>query len=86
MELFGEIVIEVIMIAAVVTAIACLAHLLRLSVKERRYLRRLRREQTPPMSAVVRRATRMRSRRNGHASQAAFIKYEQRAVLREKHS
>jgi hypothetical protein len=46
MLLFGEIVVEIAMIAAVIVAVACLAHLLQLSIREQLYLRRQRSERT----------------------------------------
>jgi hypothetical protein len=44
MLLFGEIVVEIAMIAAVIVAVACLAHLLQLSIREQLYLRQRRSE------------------------------------------
>lgn len=43
MLVFGEIVIEIAMIVAVVGGFFCLAYLLRLTILERLYIRRLRR-------------------------------------------
>jgi hypothetical protein len=46
MLLLGEIGIEIVMIAAVIVAVGCLAHLLQLSIREQVYLRRLRGRQS----------------------------------------
>jgi Tfp pilus assembly protein PilV len=53
MFLVEEILIEVAMIAAVIVAIACLAYLLQVSVRERVYLRRRERERWQARSAMI---------------------------------
>jgi hypothetical protein len=53
MLLFAEIVIEVLMIAAVVVAVGALVHLLQLSVREQVYLRSLRRDRETAETALV---------------------------------
>jgi hypothetical protein len=54
MLLFEEIVIEMVMIAAVVGSILCLAYLLQVTVRERAYLRRVERERREARAALVR--------------------------------
>lgn len=53
MELLEEILIEVAMIVAVVVAVACLAHLLQLTIREQLYLWRTRREGTDDSNGYV---------------------------------
>jgi hypothetical protein len=53
MFLVEEIIIEVAMIAAVIIAVACLAYLLQVSVRERVYLRRHERERRRARSAMI---------------------------------
>jgi hypothetical protein len=53
MLLLEEMLIEILMIAAVVVAVGALVHLLQLSVREQVYLRRLRRDREASESTLV---------------------------------
>ena len=53
MMLAEEILVEILMIAAVVLSVTCLAHLLQLSVREQIYLRRLRHDRDGASSTLV---------------------------------
>ena len=53
MFLVEEIIVEVAMIAAVIVAVACLAYLLQVSVRERVYLRRREPERRQARSAMI---------------------------------
>jgi hypothetical protein len=83
--LIEEIMIEVLMVAAVVGGIVCLAYLLQVTVRERVYLRRVERERREARTALVRwswldgRTQNSTPDRNGRSADAASVLREKRA-------
>lgn len=80
MMLVGEILIEIVMIAAVMLAVSILAWVIQAGVREQVYLRRQRRDRDAVMSVLI---TSPRPERRG--PQTARVAREKMGALREKH-